>query len=354
MLIDHRISSFLNFVRWISASIVMLTHLRNHVFVSYELVQNQNSVVTKLFYFFTQFGDEAVMIFFVLSGFFIGGGILSKASKEKFFFKEYLIDRIARLYVVLIPALALTAIIGFFLTTYSMIEIKALTLTDFIGNLFFLQTIYVSEYGNNSPLWSLSYEMFYYLLFPLSFFVYKGIYRYWSILLIIFLTAIATKEILIYSSVWLLGVILWKLQRRVIPISLSLIIFIGMLVIRRLDLFDFGSKYMEDILFSGSFFLLANSFIFTERLTFLNKIEKVNEKFANFSYTLYLIHLPLILLLLHFIDIFKLDFSFVGYQQLGFFFFFASIIYFISYLFSLLTEQYTGHVKNTIKQILKR
>ena len=39
-----------------------------------------------------------------------------------------------------------------------------------MGNLFFLQTIFVPPFGSNAPLWSLSFEFWYYLLFPLCLF----------------------------------------------------------------------------------------------------------------------------------------------------------------------------------------
>ena len=37
----------------------------------------------------------------------------------------------------------------------------------FLGNLFFLQSIYFPSFGSDMPLWSLSYEFWYYLLFPI-------------------------------------------------------------------------------------------------------------------------------------------------------------------------------------------
>jgi peptidoglycan/LPS O-acetylase OafA/YrhL len=48
-------------------------HLRNAMLVDYaELVHP--SIAIKIFYAITSFGHQAVMIFFVLSGYFVGGG----------------------------------------------------------------------------------------------------------------------------------------------------------------------------------------------------------------------------------------------------------------------------------------
>lgn len=71
------ISSFLNFMRWISAVLVFFHHYRNHLFVSYDLLEKK-TIFAKIFYFITLLGHEAVIIFFILSGFFVGGGGLAK------------------------------------------------------------------------------------------------------------------------------------------------------------------------------------------------------------------------------------------------------------------------------------
>ena len=43
----------------------------------------------------------------------------------------------------------------------------SLTLSTFFGNVFFLQGIVTSCFGSNGALWSLSYEFWYYIFFPL-------------------------------------------------------------------------------------------------------------------------------------------------------------------------------------------
>lgn len=50
-------------------------------------------------------GNEAVMIFFVLSGFLVGGSVLKAHRKGSWSWKSYLTKRLTRLWVVLIPAL---------------------------------------------------------------------------------------------------------------------------------------------------------------------------------------------------------------------------------------------------------
>lgn len=53
-------------------------------------------------------GHQAVIIFFVLSGFFVGGGFISDINKNII---SYSIKRISRFYTVLFPALCLTFVL---------------------------------------------------------------------------------------------------------------------------------------------------------------------------------------------------------------------------------------------------
>lgn len=64
---------WLDLIRGCSALLVCMGHLRNAILVDYaELIHP--SIAIKAIYFITSFGHQAVMIFFVLSGYFVGGG----------------------------------------------------------------------------------------------------------------------------------------------------------------------------------------------------------------------------------------------------------------------------------------
>ena len=60
----------LELARGIAAIVVVLSHLSAFILVDFPLVQNP-SVLTKAVYFICGLGHEAVMVFFVLSGFLI-------------------------------------------------------------------------------------------------------------------------------------------------------------------------------------------------------------------------------------------------------------------------------------------
>ena len=163
-------------LRIISAFLVVATHLRASLFVDWAQVDSQG-VVAKLFYFSTSLGSQAVTVFFVLSGFLVGGGLVRRSS---FTWVNYLASRLVRLWVVLVPALLVSAVLlgvatdeflsgGFRAAWVSgpMPGSESCSPLVWVANIFFLQKIFAPVFCNNGPLWSLSYEFWYYILFPL-------------------------------------------------------------------------------------------------------------------------------------------------------------------------------------------
>ena len=110
---------WLDLVRGLAAVAVCASHLRNGLIVDYgqySALQEPN-IAQKVFYFSTGLGHQAVIIFFVLSGFFVGSSIIKNV--KRFNFTKYMITRLSRLWIVLIPALILTAIVDSILMSHS-------------------------------------------------------------------------------------------------------------------------------------------------------------------------------------------------------------------------------------------
>src|SRR5665647_3965432 len=99
---------YLDLARFIAALLVALSHLRGFVFVDFYSIDHP-SLVWSAFYFATGFGHQAVMAFFVLSGFLVGGTVVSGAEAAQWSWSDYAITRMTRLWIVLHPALVLTA-----------------------------------------------------------------------------------------------------------------------------------------------------------------------------------------------------------------------------------------------------
>lgn len=175
--------NILDLIRGLSALAVMLGHLRGFVFLDLGEFESP-SIATKAFYFATGLGHQAVIVFFVLSGYFVGGSVLSSLKKKSFTYGGYAAARLTRLYVVLLPALLLTLGIDLlgqswspdayagafndrFMSGPSSAQPVAHDVVTFLGNMGFLQTVTMPVYGSNGPLWSLANEFWYYVMFPL-------------------------------------------------------------------------------------------------------------------------------------------------------------------------------------------
>jgi peptidoglycan/LPS O-acetylase OafA/YrhL len=110
------------------------------------------------------FSQEAVMLFFLLSGFVVRYSVLKT---RNFTWKNYLISRFTRVYPIFLLALLLPFVIEMVRTGFHGDP----RWRELFGNLLMLQDTtervggWFAPYMGNSPLWSLSYEMFFYLAY---------------------------------------------------------------------------------------------------------------------------------------------------------------------------------------------
>jgi peptidoglycan/LPS O-acetylase OafA/YrhL len=69
---------YLDLARGVAALLVAISHLRAFSFVDFHQADHPR-LIWSCFYFLTGFGHQAVMVFFVLSGFLVGGTVVSRA-----------------------------------------------------------------------------------------------------------------------------------------------------------------------------------------------------------------------------------------------------------------------------------
>lgn len=167
----------LDLLRGLAALLVCMSHLRAATLVEWQLVQSAGAA-NRALYFVTGVGSQAVVVFFVISGYLVGGSLMNRP----FVWREYASARLGRLWTVLLPCLVVTLLAdaatwhlrpdilsGGFTARWNSTPVSgaysASPLT-FLGNVLFLQTIAVPVLGSNGPLWSLANEFWYYVLFP--------------------------------------------------------------------------------------------------------------------------------------------------------------------------------------------
>ena len=263
-------------------------------------------------------GHDAVMVFFVLSGFVIA----YVADRKEPTLKDYSISRFARLYSVMVPAIVLTVLVDAIGSRLSPNLYDAnwfaadRPLWRIAANLLFVNELWFQSVRpfSNVPFWSLGYEFWYYAIFAAVFYL-KSWHRPVGLLIIVFVVG---PKILLLLPVWLLGV--WAYYRvKARPVSQAAGVALvacsvaGYLAFRRLDvagLLDgltvqwLGTAVVEELNFSKTFLasyvvgiLFALHLIGVAAISHRLRLvlaERPIRYLASFTFSLYLFHYPLL------------------------------------------------------------
>jgi peptidoglycan/LPS O-acetylase OafA/YrhL len=305
-------SVYLDFVRATAALLVLFYHAATNVELGGAWLRPA----------FAHTGTPGVIIFFVLSGFVIAW---AADTKEKTF-KVFIINRLARLWSVVIPALAVTYIadqIGFaiypqvYLAIENWAELLAHPLRHLAMSGVFLNQIWFLDVRplSNNPFWSLSYEWWYYAAFG-CFVLIPG--RAGALLGLAALAIMGPKIWLLFP-VWLMGVVVYRQvqARAVLPVFVAVPMFLaplGVVTVFGLDrllhlrehveaLIDphtisFSIIFIPAILFGALVALNLVAFPSLERFFApgLAKVERPVRWVAGATLSIYLYHYPLLYL----------------------------------------------------------
>lgn len=190
------LSVYLDLLRFLAALAVFILHASFHRF---------SGGLPGLWHL-AVLGNDAVMLFFVLSGFVIAHAGARDAGDGR----AYLAARLARLWSVCIPALLLTALLDgagmqlaperyrFDWYGYDWPALRLLASALFLNELWFLSV----QPFSNTPYWSIGYEFWYYMLFG-AWVCLRGRRRAIALGLLALLIG---PKILLLLPVWLAGV----------------------------------------------------------------------------------------------------------------------------------------------------
>ncbi|MEO7892165.1 MAG: acyltransferase [Vicinamibacterales bacterium] len=313
--------------RGLAAVAVLIYHVRYRFFLDYgDLVVRDR--ITTAWYFVTAFGHDAVMVFFVLSGFLIGSSVLRAHKAGRWSVAEYATSRAVRLSAVLIPGLLLTALwdrlgLTFFGQTmiytgaarpfvHDFFDVAARSgLGTLAGNLLYLQTVLVPPFGSNDALWSLAFEGWYYVLFPLGIAcVMPGrsvLVRLAAALLAAGAGYLLGPTIVRYMLFWLVGVgvcllphvrLIAAWRRVAVPAALlACVALISLGHVGTVRAALGGTLYAADTLTSVSFAVLLYVLLHDGAPAGAGWYPRAAAVLAGCSFTLYLVHLPLLVFL---------------------------------------------------------
>jgi peptidoglycan/LPS O-acetylase OafA/YrhL len=271
-------------------------------------------------FYWIQGGFLGVDVFLVISGYFISRNILFDLQHNEFFIKEFYTKRLRRLFPALITTVFLVLIAGYFMLTpfsYERLGLSSLYSAISGSNFFFWSEAgYFDEEVYYKPLlhmWSLSIEEQFYLIWPfLLVFIFKKIKKSIGIVVLIGIVASVLTAEFFYtldpSAVFFL-----------LPFRMFEF-WLGTLCIGLENIKLFNQTRFREVFFSlGLFLIITSSFLFDgqnrmpgllslipcfgtiliiiggkSKLTSWALKNKSMEYIGKASYSIYLIHWPLI------------------------------------------------------------
>lgn len=302
-------SDALELLRGASALAVVLGHIRALLFKPYEELASPG-LITQVWYLLTGFGHQAVMVFFVLSGLLIAQSVDAAESKQGFKWRPYILARAKRLYPTLLVALVVGGLIDrlglhFFSGTdayhYDATNVilsydirQALSIGTLVGNLLFLQSLHVQTLGSNGALWSLSYEWWYYLLFPLGLIGWRR-RRGQYLLPLVAICVLVGPAVLTLFPVWLLGSSLHFLPKLRVQRSVFVVPVAAAALLAAIGLTRFASSALPgDYLVGLATAILIYVLLSSPHLRVPPFMVRPSRWLALTSYSLYALHLPLL------------------------------------------------------------
>lgn len=300
--------AFLDLIRFSGALLVLFGHARGLLLEGIGNVEHP-TVFIRALYFASGLQHEGVVMFFVVSGFLVGGSAWRLIAEDRFAFPPYLINRFARIYLVYVPALLLVFVLDqagrqFFLDTrfYGVRPLwPAGIFTEWTWgqipcHIATLQGLLCLPWGANPPLWSLGYEWAFYLIAPIVIFPLmlpnrRGVIDLAVPIIVAVVLTWWNSDWLTWFAIWMLGALAARIFERQsirLPAALAgVALCLAGLVLSRL-------KITPQIITDMMVALGLATAVSCRCLMRLGEIALVRRG-AGFSYSLYLIHLPVCL-----------------------------------------------------------
>lgn len=349
---------WLDLMRFIAAMMVLLSHSRGDFFGDYgNLPESQKGILTMLFFSSTRLAHEAVLIFFVLSGYLVGGRAIERLRAGTFDLRSYTLDRTVRIMLPLVSAILLYIVV--------MLQFgEPIDWVTCVGNLFSLQGLFVEPLV--TPFWSLSFEVWFYVLMGTIAVLFtagqnrKGM----NILSLIMLTVcmlVFVRMTFSYLFIWFLGAMAYVVRPAKPSRVLAAVYFlltvalIGILQLTtdsvsvHIDVFDHLNRRMIEIVLSLCCCLFIQQIVMLKPGTrFSMGLNNLGTRLAAFSYTLYLVHRIVFLVLFRYW--FTRDCGTVDLRSILLYILFVAIVMFVSYIIYIGFERNTDAVKRFIRK----
>lgn len=301
-----KIYYWLDPIRAIAAILVLLVHVRSEMFETYaNLSASSQNIFTQCFFFLCSQGLLAVSVFFILSGFLVGGINIQRCQQSKLSIKKYVLDRTFRIGIPLFGAILIIVLINCILEQHMPLSVIA---GQFIGLQFF-----IGDAGG--VFWTLSYEIWFYITLLAIFLIYsRNKHKFLGCILLTICGCIVTQLYFFCFFTIIAGIIAfrlkdYKLSRR--QISLCILLAIISYIITFFSHSSSGIKLLNILPYQlnsyGWVVLVVMMAILISQVVnrppqkeFSIKLAKKGEHLSSFSYSLYLIHYQFIRIWMHY------------------------------------------------------
>lgn len=292
-------SIYLDAVRFLAACAVFLCHASGR------------RLTAGFFWRAGPYGLEAVIVFFVLSGFVIA----YVTDVHEHSTTSYGISRAARIYSVALPALVITFVldaIGRNITPGLYNAAWGYSWHDragqFLAGLFFVNQVWFANVvpGSDLPYWSLGFEVWYYAIFAVAIFAP----RFWREGALVLLLIGVGPRVASLLPIWLLGVLAYHVcSRRTLSIRAASVLFAASIMLwvayeayawrygRLVNVHsifvrpEIVQDYIIGLLFCAN--LIGFRFISHWVEVPLLRVSRAIRWLAGATFTLYLLHLPI-------------------------------------------------------------
>jgi len=262
-------------------------------------------------------GGWAVNIFFILSGYLITFSILVNTNTNgRFVWQNYLVSRIARIYPPLMASLALCVIIYLTVNYFNLHGKQTYRLpTDLYlirekfeiryREIFYSLLMQGGMLNANGPLWSLYVETKTYLLAMfIAIFMMGKIGKTWKLVSImsVFYLLVDLYQFISYVAIWMLGAAAaLVLHGHLLKRTYLNLVYGGAITVSIFCFIANPDLFMQQFIITGagfaaslSFSIILAGFMFDWQLG--AQTMSLFSKTAKYSYTLYIVHFPLLLL----------------------------------------------------------
>jgi len=365
--------ALLHHLRWVAALAVAVSHIRNHVLVDFPAIDGPGPMAFAV-YALSGYGHAAVVVFFVISGYLVGGKAVELYVDPEIeeSWKYFLVDRFSRIFIVLWPSLVLSAAIVSFVvhvlpdapfaisTDWDSAWLgpiskdmspepwlyAALLINETVG-----PTIFV-----NSPLWSLAYEWFYYMaalaivLLVRRVFISATAILFAYVALLIIVVLMSKPAIIMGGIVWTMGLVA-KIasDRRWLGGRASLLAGIALTI----GALAYSRTHVVDDCVIGALlaFVIAHA-----RWRAWSAGEKFGRRLADFSFSLYVTHMPIAALVIVLVQSSgflreRMQFGFGGVAMVVVL---SALTIAFSRLFAMATEERTGELRRWLMKRARR